>query len=660
MVHKGVLTLKIKIYLSVAMLGSLWWTGTGSVEASVSHPFWDVPSYFQTIRDARESVVNRRQAEAYVCSAKAYVKEAKLAMEQAKTSLEEAERNKKEAGEGLEEARKQLKIAEQELEKAKEKNRMAQKEAVARRQEADQAGQAVAEKEQEVSTWQSEASDQAGAGNVESSSSREEREKRIRKAWAAVDYAPSYLEEIRQQIDGEESVEETTEEVETISSDLEAAEDELSQLEDLLDEKEEAASEAESAAEEAKQEVADWMDAYQVAQRDIKDSESWLAEAERDRAIGEKDLVTSQKEMGQALQEEQQSQYELNHLGEGVSATTGMEYASWKGKESRGHQWVLPYSVYANFHKSSISLSTGYLLSSISSGSGEGTVHHLTDTSLEWTVKNNHKKNETHYILGLNLPTGKSDTHPDAAVPSLLGRYTTFGEGWNMILAIEGVHHFNEVDSLTGRISYGLRGSYTMKQWAIENQQILASHVSPGNQWTEELRYIHAGDSEQLLAFLRHNSTSSMTQRLETGESMSSQEGDTWDFGLFYSQPISHRDSWQAYWLHSHEDPQSGAYASLSGGMSYDGLGLGLTRQYNPSQRGHVMMHGLWGKGHTENWRSGLGTSEPKWYSLEAGWEWKVNERDTIRFMGERYLYQDHSLGQYHGWNLAVYGSHTY
>ena len=665
-VQKGVAILKARIYVSAAILGSLWWTAAGTVEASLSHPFWDVPSYFQTLRDAREQVINRRQAEAYVRSAKAYVKEAQISLKQARKNLEDAKGNEADARKGLEDAKERLETARKALETAKERSRMAEREEASATEEADIARRDVSEKREEVSSLESEVSYGENTATGYKAIPNEEREKRIQEAWEKVNYAPSYLEDIRREIDGEGETEETEEEIEeenALSHDLEEAEEELSYLEDLLAEKEDALAQAEMEAEDARQEVKDWMDEYQSAQQDIADSHAWLLEAEKETSESVRDVTLSIKEVEEAQREEKKASYELLHLGEGVSSTTGMEYASWKGDKSQGHQLIIPYSVYAKLHKGSMSLSTGYMASSISATSGEGTVHHLTDTSLSFTYDNNHKKNETHYILGLNLPTGKSDTHPDAAVPSLLGRYTTFGEGFNVTPAIEGVHHFNEVDSIRGLVSYSFRGDYTTRQWDFLKEpvhRVMSSRVSPGHQLLEEVYYIHAGDTEQLLAFLRHSTSSSMTQHLEGGLSLTSQEGDSWDFGIFYDKPLSYRDSWQAYWIHDHEDPQKGAYASLSGGMSYDGFGIGLSRKYNAFQRGQIMIHSLFGNGHTENWRSGLGTNHPRRYSLEALWEWKLDERNTIRLMGERYFYKDRSLGDYHGWNVAIYGSHTY
>ena len=123
----------------------------------------------------------------------------------------------------------------------------------------------------------------------------------------------------------------------------------------------------------------------------------------------------------------QKASYDFEHLGEGSSFQSSLEYYSWKGAQ-HGHQLVLGQEFYSSKKKYDFSVGFGYVISRSGHQDGNGQVSGMTDTQLAVTLRNDHKVNDVHYHLGINVPTGK-EAHVNAQITEGLAKYTSFNNG---------------------------------------------------------------------------------------------------------------------------------------------------------------------------------------------------------------------------------------
>lgn len=678
--------------------------GTPTAEA-VPNQFLDVPSTFQMMRDARDRVLNYRAAVKAVEDGRANLKAARANLAQAKSDRQEAIAGLAEAQAGLKSSQGNLIDILAQLPDAREASEARTREAIA-------AQQAVADFEPAYYAQQTRVQElaarlsrleanrpyTASASGVASTSgvisgADSTRAERIRREWERVGYEPGYLEEIRTRVDRDiaaevagdvyaddggaaaEEAEAYEAEVEAAQSEYDEAEAELSELQSEYESLVDARADAEAEEADARQAVRELEAEKVTAIADTRAAQDYLASAEEYDRATITELATAETEVATSEREYREADHYLKHFGEGIGATMSTEYYHWSGEHSNGHQLVTTYGADYEFTRGSVALATGTVNGSLASfatdarNNTSGSVGHLTDTTLSATYKNDNKVNDTHYTLEFNLPTGDSDASPFASVPSLLARYTTYGEGFNVTPSIEGIHHINETDSVALRGSYSWRGGYDTQGYSDGYESAgtwvpistSRSRVSPGDQARLQLSYLHAGEQEQLYSFVayQHNKDT-RTHNLTTGEYSTVRDGDGWEWAIYYNEHLSRRTEWQSYLFWTRDGATAGSTSALNRGLSYYGMGTGLRRELAPGEHVSLMTQYLIGHGASDSWRTGLGNEDPRRLSVLLGYEKRIDDRDSLQLRVERYTLHDKSSGNYNGWSTGMFFSRSF
>ena len=458
-----------------------------SEAAGVSNVLNDIPAVFDSLRNDRNRI---RDFHAAIRNAK----EAAAALTQAEQDLQMARQDKESAEKGLAEARQNLEIARLNLQRIAQELANAQLESAQRTREAIAAQQAVADFAPKV--WAQESVVQSVRGQQQSVQAtyeqlgrelgylrdeRDDLEERIRKAWESVDYAQNRLNDVMamvsrvqaaipEQSAKEAQWQEYDRELAALDSEAASAEALLDDLNSQLDALQDAREAAEDAERDARELVKDLQEQQADGQREVKDSEQYVAEAEQWNEEAIRGVETAEQNLTTTQAWKTKADYDLEHFGEGKGFSTGFEYYNWHGAGlPNGHQLYQPIEVYAAEKKWDFSLATGWLNSD--TGLTDGHVSGWTDTTLGITYKNNHKINDVHYSLNINVPTGKENAHQKAMMADNLARFNSFSEGWQFTPGIEATHRFTERDSITGRLGYTFRGDYKYRRSYAESEK---------------------------------------------------------------------------------------------------------------------------------------------------------------------------------------------
>lgn len=439
-----------------------------------------------------------------------------------------------------------------------------------------------------------------------------------------------------------------------ISAQVDAAQARLDAVESQFDALITAREAAEDAERDARERVADYQQEIAASEADLTQLRSDRVEAENYDAATKKWTDEAVRDEAAAVEQLARSEHDLKYLGEGRGYQTGAEYYAWHG-ERAGHQFYLPLSYFARTHagktKLDYGLSTGYVKSS--TGFENGSVSGWTDTQLSVTLRNEKPVNRISYGFGLNIPTGQSRFARYAVVPESLARFTDFGAGWQYIPSIEVVHLITERDRLTGRISYAIRGGYDY------SKEVPGAHVSPGNIFSQEVEYLHAGEKKQNMVQLYHNSTSRAEQdavdvdrRIISGKN-NYRDGDDWELRYFHNQKVSKKDEVRFYAIYALTEAASGI-ASQSVARQY--YGLGLRHRVSDKLAWLAMAHYARVNNTSDPLRTALNTGGGfRRTSLVGGVEWKLSERQNFTFQLERFVRSDDGGFGYNGWAFTLW-----
>ena len=439
-----------------------------------------------------------------------------------------------------------------------------------------------------------------------------------------------------------------------ISAQVDAAQARLDAVESQFDALITAREAAEDAERDARERVADYQQEIAASEADLTQLRSDRVEAENYDAATKKWTDEAVRDEAAAVEQLARSEHDLKYLGEGRGYQTGAEYYAWHG-ERAGHQFYLPLSYFARTHagktKLDYGLSTGYVKSS--TGFENGSVSGWTDTQLSVTLRNEKPVNRIFYGFGLNIPTGQSRFARYAVVPESLARFTDFGAGWQYIPSIEVVHLITERDRLTGRISYAIRGGYDY------SKEVPGAHVSPGNIFSQEVEYLHAGEKKQNMVQLYHNSTSRAEQdavdvdrRIISGKN-NYRDGDDWELRYFHNQKVSKKDEVRFYAIYALTEAASGI-ASQSVARQY--YGLGLRHRVSDKLAWLAMAHYARVNNTSDPLRTALNTGGGfRRTSLVGGVEWKLSERQNFTFQLERFVRSDDGGFGYNGWAFTLW-----
>ena len=638
--------------------------GTGHGAMAASHDtLHDVPGYFSYMSNVEGEIRSYHAAVDGLAQAKADLENARNNLAEARAATADAAKNLVLVGQNLRAAEDHLAAVRTALAVAEEARAARTAEAIAAQQaEADYAPQVYAQRAQ-VNALSAQESRLTDTGTGSAAGSR--RAEVVARVLREVGYEQNRIVDAQIMVEAAlaggsagTGAEGGTTQIDAISAQLTAAQAALDAVEAHFDELTAAREMAEDAERDARELVADYQQELTASTADLTQLQSDRVEAENyDREArawaseAARDEVTAQKQLAQ-------SEHELKYLGEGKGYQTGLEYYAWHGDHA-GHQLYLPFSYFARTHagktKLDYGLSTGYVKSD--TGYENGSVSGWTDTQLSVTLRNEKPINRVYYGFGVSVPTGQSRFARYAVVPESLAPFTDFGAGWQYIPSVEVVHLITERDRLTGRLSYTMRSSYDY------SKEVPSARVSPGNIFSQEVEYLHAGEKKQYMVQLYHNMTERSEQdavdtdsRTITGKT-NYRDGDDWELRYFHNQQVSKKNEVRFYAIYALTGAASGIESQSVARQYY---GLGLRHVVSPKLAWLLMAHYSDVSSTSDPLRTALNTGGGfKRKSLVAGVEWKITERKNFTFQAERYVRSDDGGFGYNGWGVTFWYQET-
>lgn len=638
--------------------------GTGHGAMAASHDtLHDVPGYFSYMSNVEGEIRSYHAAVDGLAQAKADLENARTNLAEARAATADAAKNLVLVGQNLRAAEDHLAAVRIALSVAEEASAARTAEAIAAQQaEADYAPQVYAQSAQ-VNALSAQESRLTDTGPGSAAGSR--RAEVVARVLREVGYEQNRIVDAQIMVEAAlaggsvgTGAEGGTTQIDAISAQLTAAQAALDAVEAHFDELTAAREMAEDAERDARELVAEYQQELTASTADLTQLQSDRVEAENyDREArawaseAARDEVTAQKQLAQ-------SEHELKYLGEGKGYQTGFEYYAWHGDHA-GHQLYLPFSYFARTHagktKLDYGLSTGYVKSD--TGYENGSVSGWTDTQLSVTLRNEKPINRVYYGFGVSVPTGQSRFARYAVVPESLALFTDFGAGWQYIPSVEVVHLITERDRLTGRLSYTMRSSYDY------SKEVPSARVSPGNIFSQEVEYLHAGEKKQYMVQLYHNMTERSEQDAVNTDSRTIigknnyRDGDDWELRYFHNQKVSKKDEVRFYAIYALTGAASGIESQSVARQYY---GLGLRHVVSPKLAWLLMAHYSDVSSTSDPLRTALNTGGGfKRKSLVAGVEWKITERKNFTFQAERYVRSDDGGFGYNGWGVTFWYQET-
>ena len=629
-----------------------------SVYAASHDTLHDVPGYLSYMINVEGEIRSYHAAVDALAQAKIDLANARHNLDEARAAKADAAQNLELVGRNLRAAEDHLAAVRIALGVAEEESAARTREAIAAQQaEADYAPTVYAQRTQMEGLYaQANALARVSGGGSDGSARRAEVVARV---LDEVGYEQNRIVDAQIMVEaalagGVSGVQDNSAAFAAISAQVDAAQARLDAVEAQFDALITAREAAEDAERDARERVADYQQEIAASEADLTQLRSDRVEAENYDAASKKWSDEAVRDEAAAVEQLARSEHDLKYLGEGRGYQTGAEYYAWHG-ERAGHQFYLPLSYFARTHagktKLDYGLSTGYVKSS--TGFENGSVSGWSDTQLSVTLRNEKPVNRISYGFGLNIPTGQSRFARYAVVPESLARFTDFGAGWQYIPSIEVVHLITERDRLTGRISYAIRGGYDY------SKEVPGAHISPGNIFSQEVEYLHAGEKKQNMVQLYHNSTSRAEQdavdvdrRIISGKN-NYRDGDDWELRYFHNQKVSKKDEVRFYAIYALTEAASGI-ASQSVARQY--YGLGLRHRISDKLAWLAMAHYARVNNTSDPLRTALNTGGGfRRTSLVGGVEWKLSERQNFTFQLERFVRSDDGGFGYNGWAFTLW-----
>ena len=569
--------------------------GTGHGAMAASHDtLHDVPGYFSYMSNVEGEIRSYHAAVDGLAQAKADLENARNNLAEARAATADAAKNLVLVGQNLRAAEDHLAAVRTALAVAEEARAARTAEAIAAQQaEADYAPQVYAQRAQ-VNALSAQESRLTDTGTGSAAGSR--RAEVVARVLREVGYEQNRIVDAQIMVEAAlaggsvgTGAEGGTTQLDAISAQLTAAQAALDAVEAHFDELTAAREMAEDAEHDARELVAEYQQELTASTADLTQLQSDRVEAENyDREAKAWAAEAAHGERTAAAQLAQ-SEHELKYFGEGRGYQTGLEYYAWRGDRA-GHQLYLPFSYFERTHwgimKLDYGISGGYVKSN--TGFENGSTSGWTDTQLSITLRNEKRINRVYYGFGLNVPTGRSRFARYAVVPEGLARFMDFGAGWQYIPSIEVVHLITERDRLTGRLSYAVRSGYNYAK------EVPSARVSPGNIFSQEVEYLHAGTRKQYMVQLYHNATGHAVQdavdvntRTITGKN-SYRDGDDWELRFFYNKRIAKKDELRFYTIYALTEAASGIDSQSTARQYY---GLGLRHSISSKLTWQVMAH---------------------------------------------------------------------
>ena len=654
---------------AAAVLGSLTAAVPQNSSAALS-VLQDINNDFDYVQDKLNNIHAYDAAQEWVAEATHNAALAQQYLDEANLACNEAEENLLQAKDNQQQAEAVAADKEQELNEAKARRIELTRQAVASQQAvADYLPtwyEAQAQLQQCVDVQEAAAVNRPyGAASAQESwsASDEQRAQWIQEAWAEVGYESNRLPEIEARFSGSESSYANEQAAQAqAQAELDAYWDRMAALEnatdaareyfeavsEYLDGLKEQQSEAEAAEAEARQEIIELQIELSQSQQDVRDCIQDVAICTQEREAAIANRQEAQADLDAANNDVILAKFGLVHFGEGMGAQKGIEYYNWQGQDGiDGHQLYMDTSFYWSKNHYDFSLSNAYVVSA--TGLPNGNMSGLTDTAVTGMYTNKHPVYDVRYGFEANLPTGDSRTSAHAVVPDYLGRVSRLGEGWNLAPRLEVIRHVDKHTSMTWRTSYALRGAYD------EDFDGVAGSVHPGNQWNNELEYLHTDDKQQYMFKFNYANNSDKAFVSGTANDYSFTEGDSLGLRGYYRSWFTPRDSWGTYlaWTFDKGAVYDNGQAPGSG-LHRLYYGAGYFHQFDDKRQARIFANWLRANGESYDPLTRINSSTGRRFSVSMGYDWRMDEKNSLSIDVERAVLRQQGDANYRSWGIML------
>ena len=648
---------------AAAVLGSLTASVPQQSNAALN-VLQDINNDFDYMQDCLDSINAYDAAKDWVTDAVNNAALAQRYLDEAVQACQEAEDNLVQAQDNQQQAEEILAATEKELAEARAKRIELTQQAVASQQAvADYLPtwyEAQAQLQQCVDVQEAAAIDKPHSVENDSgwTASDEQRAEWIQEAWAEVGYESNRLPEIEARFsgmgDGYDAAEAQAEQdaywerMAELDREVENAREYFDYASEYLDELKAQQQQAEEAEADARQNIIELQIEAAQNKQDVLDciQDVGICTQERDEAIINRQQAAG--DLDAAHKDVELARLGLLHFGEGMGAQKSVEYYSWQGPDGRsGHQLYSGNSFYWSKNHYDFSLSNAYVMSN--TGLAGGDMSGLTDTSLAAMYTNKHPVYDVRYGLEVNLPTGSSRTNDNAVVPDYLARVSRLGEGWNFTPRMEVIRHLDKYTSMTWRGSYSFRGAYE------ENYNGLTGNMHPGNQWTNELEYLHTDKKTHYMLKFQYTNNSDKSSISGTANDYSFTEGDSFGVRGYYRSWFTHKDSWGAYGAWNFE--QGTAYDNgLPSGSGVHRLyyGAGYFHQFDNKRQLRLFANWLRADGESYDPLTRLTSASGRRFSVSLGYDWHMDDKNSLSLDIERGILRQQGDANYRSWGVML------
>lgn len=433
--------------------------------------------------------------------------------------------------------------------------------------------------------------------------------------------------------------------MEQLDAQVDAAREYFDSVSDRLDELKDLCQEAEEAEADLRRDVIDLEMELSRNRQEVLDCQQDVAICQQERAEANKACFQALLERNDSFEAVVEARASLLHFGDGSGAQNRLGYYSWQGAAA-GHQLYDAYAYYWTGYGRELSISNAYVYSHTGLPAGE--MSGLTDTVVSAAYTNKHPVYDVRYGLDINLPTGESRLHDNAVVPDYLAPYGNIGEGWNFTPRLEVSRHVDKYTGWTWRSAYSFRGSYA------NSLDDLSSVVHPGSIWLNELEYLHADEAIQYMLKLQYtkNSRSSMTGAVNN---YSFTEGDGLaGRGLFRSWFTKH-DAWAVYGAWSYDRAAAYEDAAMGGaGIHRLYYGGGWFHRFDARRQLRLFANWLRLEGAAYDPLTRQSYSSGRRFSVSLGYDWRMDDRNSLSLDLERAVMRQQGDANYHGWGLMM------
>lgn len=597
---------------------------------------------------------------------KLYARDAVQNMSLAGHYLEEAEGICREAAENLRmaeenqvQAEEQVQTVEAELKEARENRLQMTERAIASQQAvADYLPvwyEAQAELQQRLDVRQAAMVERPeGAGGSAGDYRDQQMAQWIEEAWVEAGFENNRLPELEMRFSGagasepsggDSAADAYWERMTELDAEVEAAQEYFDTVSSHLDELKELCRDAEEEEAEAGREVIELEMELSRSRQEVLDcrQDVEICRSEQSEAVAA--CFQALVERNDSIEEAEEAGAELQHFGEGSGWQNTLEYYSWHGA-SGGHQLYNANSWYWLGSQREISISNAYVHSD--TGLPGGGMNGITDTTVSAMYVGRHPVYDVSYGMEINLPTGESRVHSNSVVPDELARVSRLGEGWNFTPRLEVTGHVDKYTDWRWRSAYSFRGSYE------DSVEDMSSVMHPGNFWSNELEYLHTDEKQQYMLKLQYtrNEESSLTG---AANSYSFRDGNGITGRGYYRSWFTPRDSWGAYLIWSFD----GATAYDTGGMGGSGLhrlygGAGLFHRFDSRRQLRLLANWLRTEGDMYEPLSRQSYSAGRRFSVLLGYDWRMDERNSMSLAMERAVLHQQGGSGYHSWGVMM------